>query len=233
MCFNRASCVGRHDQARAAQAAAEGEPRAGKGLHAAAEGAQGPTDHCEEPVVQGARTLGFGGRTPSFAHVPNRMPRTAACRCADAEKLHDLLDTKRARAWPEYMLATPDMTNPGIRATLLHTLQTCSISERGMIHSCCCNKALLFDAHTFAKGRLVVVQVREQCRGEPRYEAIGSVRAKERLFRTYQDTLAQLEALTRQRLERAQAGFKVSVTLSTESTAEGAPQGSGGSALNI
>jgi len=52
--------------------------------------------------------------------------------------------------------------------------------------------------------------VREQCRGEPRYEAIGSLRAKERLFRTYQDTLAQLEALTRQRSERAQAGYRVS-----------------------
>ena len=53
-------------------------------------------------------------------------------------------------------------------------------------------------------------QVREQCRGEPRYEAIGSLRAKERLFRTYQETLAQLQALTRQRSERAQAGYRVS-----------------------
>ena len=58
--------------------------------------------------------------------------------------------------------------------------------------------------------------MRQQCRGEPRYEAISSARAKERLFRTYQDTLVQLEALarqraerTRQRAERAQAGFKV------------------------
>ena len=52
--------------------------------------------------------------------------------------------------------------------------------------------------------------MREQCRGEPRYEAISSLRTKERLFRTYQETLAQLEALTRQRSERAQAGYRVS-----------------------
>ena len=52
--------------------------------------------------------------------------------------------------------------------------------------------------------------MREQCRGEPQYEAIRSLRAKERLFRTYQDTLAQLEALARQRAERAQAGYRVS-----------------------
>ena len=70
----------------------------------------------------------------------------------------------------------------------------------------CCVACTLFEAAPVSCARS---QVREQCRGEPQYEAIGSLRAKERLFRTYQDTLAQLEALTRQRSERAQAGYRV------------------------
>lgn len=51
--------------------------------------------------------------------------------------------------------------------------------------------------------------MRDQCKGDPRYEAISSVRSKEKLFRTYQDTVALLERHSQERAERALLGFKV------------------------
>lgn len=51
--------------------------------------------------------------------------------------------------------------------------------------------------------------MREQCKGDPRYEAIPSARTKEKLFKTYQDTVAQLERHSEERAERALVGFKV------------------------
>ena len=67
-------------------------------------------------------------------------------------------------------------------------------------------------------------QVRDQCKGDPRYEAISSVRSKEKLFRTYQATVAQLERHTAERAERALSGFKVIIRMSPKTHACSPPE---------
>ena len=56
-------------------------------------------------------------------------------------------------------------------------------------------------------------QVREQCRGDPRSEAIQSARMKEKLFRTYQDTVVEMERQALQLREEALDAFKVPCAL--------------------